>query len=114
MLKASYLGLFIALLFCRSNAYAESTANKCTDGKQITYANMPCEKLGLKSIGPVKDAVIVVPATKIPKKNPPADPEKKHFEKNDAQAAGVSEGDAPEPPAIIKPVNPMVEKMLQW
>jgi len=35
--------------------------HKCTDGRQITYTSEPCEKTGLTSAGPIKDAVTVMP-----------------------------------------------------
>jgi hypothetical protein len=83
MLRPSLLGLSFALFFCCPAAHAESTANKCTDGKQITYANMPCEKLGLKTIGPVKKSITVIPAISESEKNPPENPDQKDGEKND-------------------------------
>ncbi|MEJ1959175.1 MAG: hypothetical protein WDM70_06710 [Nitrosomonadales bacterium] len=39
------------------SSHAETTLNKCTDGSQITYTDKPCEKLGLKDAGPIKNAV---------------------------------------------------------
>ena len=62
--------LFIMIFSSYPTANAESVTNKCTDGKQITYANLPCEKLGLKPAGPIKDGVTVVPAAPKPKKIP--------------------------------------------
>ena len=54
MLRHAHLGLSVALLFCFQVSSAEASMNKCTDGKQITYTNEPCEKMGLKSAGLLK------------------------------------------------------------
>lgn len=60
MPRHAYLGLPIALFLCYPVSNAEAV-NKCTDGRQITYTNEPCEKTGLTSAGPIKDAVTVMP-----------------------------------------------------
>ena len=63
MFRPTCLGLSIVLLCCVQTALADSVTNKCTDGKQITYTDKPCEKLGLKDAGAInKDAVTIVPA----------------------------------------------------
>lgn len=111
MLKPSYLGLPIALLFCYQMAHAESTTNKCTDGKKITYANMPCEKLGLRSAGPVRDAVTVVPAPPKPQIIPAEKPAKEPGETEKAPDSDADEIGVPKP-AKIKPINPLIQKML--
>jgi len=56
--------LFLTTLLCHVAAYAEPVTNKCTDGYKITYANMPCEKLGLKTVGHVRNKITVIPALK--------------------------------------------------
>ena len=38
-----------------------AATNKCTDGMQITYANVPCEDMGLRYAGPIKNLVTVLP-----------------------------------------------------
>ena len=106
MLRPSHLGLSIALFFCYPLAHAEPTTNKCTDGKQITYANMACEKLGLKSAGPVKDAVTVVPAPPKPQNNPSENQGKEHDGKGDVPGTDAP-GDGK-----IKPINSL-EKLMQ-
>lgn len=106
MLNPSHIGLSAALFFCYSIAHAESTTNKCTDGEKITYANMPCEKLGLKSIGPVKDAIVVVPAIQQSKPVPSENPDKTRGEKNE-----TSEEIAPQA-VKIKPVTTLIGKLL--
>lgn len=114
MFRLAFAGLSVALYFCQA-AYAESTTNKCTDGKRITYANMPCEKLGLKAIGPVKETVVVVPAIQIPKKNSGDETGKADKAKDDTKASGsddASEADVPRTEKI-KPVNPLIERMLK-
>ena len=107
MLSLLRVGLSIAIFFCYPIARAESATNKCTDGKKITYANMPCEKLGLKSAGPVKDAVTVVPAIQKPKNGPSDNSAKEHEEKGDISGADVPEAEK------IKPVNSLIEKLMQ-
>ena len=63
MFRPTCLGLSIVLLCCVQTALADSVTNKCTDGKQITYTDKPCEKLGLKDAGAInKDEVTIVPA----------------------------------------------------
>lgn len=68
MLRCIHTILSITLFFCFPIANAESATYKCTDGKRITYANQPCEKLELKPAGPIKDGVTVVPAAPKQKK----------------------------------------------
>ena len=68
MLRYIHTLLFIMILSGYLIADAQSATSKCTDGKQITYANQPCEKLGLKPAGPIKDGVTVVPAAPKQKK----------------------------------------------
>jgi len=92
--------------------------NKCTDGKQITYTNEPCEKTGLNSAGPIKDAVTVMPVAPKLQKESSEKPGKEQGDSdetprnkapmNDASGADVSRE------ATIKPVNPLVNKMLKW
>lgn len=109
--------LFAVLILYYPTAQAESTTNKCTDGKQITYANMPCEKLGLTSAGKIKDAVTVVPATPKAKTKPPENSDSAQSEGKDVAAAVVAEGDADvdmPAPVKIKPVNPLIEKLMRW
>jgi hypothetical protein len=91
MLRPSHLGLSCVLFFSYPVAHAESPTNKCTDGYQVTYANMPCEKLGLKTIGPVKNSITVVPATQKSEENLSENSGKQDGEKNDASAADAAE-----------------------
>jgi hypothetical protein len=112
MLRCSRLGLTFALLFCYPAAYAGSIANKCTDGQQITYANMPCEDLGLKSIGPVKNAIVVVPAVQKSKKDSSENPSGEHDNKNDAPKDDASGSDV-SGAGKIKPTNSLIEKLMQ-
>jgi len=89
--RSIYAALFIALFFVNQMSYADSVLNKCTDGKQITYTDKPCEKLGLKDGGAIKNTVTIVQATSItaPKK-PETLQNKSHT--NDESSAAV-EGD---------------------
>ncbi len=76
---------------------------KCLEGRSITYSSTPCEDLGLRPGGEIKDRVTTVPsvkrpasATALPQKPTSARPE------NDV--------DLPRPPTV-KPVNPLIEKL---
>lgn len=83
---------------------------KCLDGKAVTYSNTPCDKLGLKSAGEVRDRVTTLqmappPAAKGATKGPAA-----------PAAAGKpgtvpgNEIDLPKT-STVKPVNPLIEKL---
>ena len=97
---------------------AEARMNKCTDGRQITYTTEPCEKTGLSSAGPIKDAVTVMPIVPKPQSDSSDKSVVVHGEnidvsenkapKNDDSGADVSRETA------VKPVNPLINKMLNW
>src|SRR5574340_123549 len=117
MLRPAHLGLSIALFFCYPIASAEAAMNKCTDGRQLTYTNEPCEKMGLSSAGPIKDAVTVMPAVPKPKNDQAEEPGNAHGEGNDAprnKASGDGSGEDVSRAATIKPANPPVNKMLDY
>lgn len=107
MLRPSHLVLSCALFLCYPVAHAESTTNKCTDGKQVTYANMPCEQLGLKSIGPVKNAITVVPAIHQSEENLPENSGKQDDEKNGASATEAAET------GKTNPAKSLLEKIMR-
>ncbi len=118
MLKSAHLGLFAVLFFCYSIADADASMNKCTDGKQMTYTNEPCEKTGLNAAGPIKDSVTVVPAATVSKKESSENSGKEHAEGSEISGKKVSMNDdsgteVPRAPAI-KPVSPLLDKMLNW
>ena len=62
-----HLLLFITLTIVCKLVFADVVMNKCTDGTQITYTDKACEKLGLKSAGPLNYSVTIIPATPLPK-----------------------------------------------
>ena len=97
----------IALFFCFPFALAEAATNKCTDGRRITYANVPCEEMGLKSAGPVKSLVTVVPATPTAEEQDKVDGAGEYKASKDETAE-----DMPSKGATIKQVNPSVKKLL--
>jgi hypothetical protein len=66
MFKRIHFFLFIALILSCKLVCADSIMNKCTDGREITYTDKPCEKLGLTSAGPMNYSVTIVPATPVP------------------------------------------------
>lgn len=107
MLK--YLKLLAGLVLCLSVSPAGAAAYKCTDGKNITYATQPCDELGLTSAGTVKDTVTVMPATPVEKSS------EKASEKGIQRMINDDSGeDTVRKDSTIKPVNPLVQKMLDW
>jgi hypothetical protein len=67
MNRKARFALPVALLLFHQLAFADALLNKCTDGKEITYTDKTCEKLGLTNAGPInRDNVTIVPATRIP------------------------------------------------
>lgn len=81
---------------------------KCLEGRSVTYSSSPCDELGLKPGGEIKDRVTTVPAVRRPAAS--GKPEEGGAK---ARAASADNGvDVPRP-AAIKPVNPLVEKLLK-
>ena len=73
------------------------TYNCVDERRQVTYSNVVCEKQGLRDAGPVADRTTTMPFTEPARKPAAANPA--------AQ---------PEPPAgQIKPVNPLIEKLVK-
>ncbi|MBI5626940.1 MAG: hypothetical protein HY935_07075 [Nitrosomonadales bacterium] len=114
MPRHAHLGLSIALFFCLPISNAEAGMNKCTDGRQITYTNEPCEKTGLTSAGPIKDAVTVMPLIPKNQTDPSEESGKENganniprnkAPRNDDSGADVSRD------ATTKPISPLVDKM---
>jgi hypothetical protein len=110
MLK--YFKLLAGLVLCLSVFPAGAAAYKCTDGKKITYATQPCDELGLQSSGVVKNSVTVMPATPVEKPVEKA-PEKGIQQMINDSADGSGE-DTVRKASTIKPINPLVQKMLDW
>lgn len=65
--------------------------NKCTDGKQLTYTDKACEKLGLKDAGTINPTVTIVPAFQIPAPAKREAPQNKSRESNVSPSAPDSE-----------------------
>jgi hypothetical protein len=110
-------GLSIAVFFCYPLHNAQAALNKCTDGKQITYTTESCEKAGLSPAGPIKDAVTVMPL--VPKtQNDPSGKTGQGQENAKASKNNASYDEDPDAAVpretTIKPVNPLVNKMLKW
>lgn len=118
MPRLARFGLPLAIFFCLPIPDAEAGLNKCTDGKRITYTTEPCEKTGLTSAGPIKDAVTVMPATRISQNDSSEKSGKGGVEGNDVSGnkASVNDDSGADAPkeATIKPVNPLVNKLLNW
>ena len=78
---------------------------KCADASgRITYASEACERQGLKEVGPVRDRTTVVPGSPAAKAGAQ--------EARPAEKKG-GEPDAPGRAATVKPVNPLIEKVLR-
>ena len=93
MARAIYFCLSIGLFFWYQLSCAETIMNKCTDGREITYTDKPCEKLGLTSAGPLNYSVTIIPAIPVPKA--PRDKVKaKDIAAPEAPASSVVESDA--------------------
>ncbi len=80
MLKLARFVLPLAVFCSYSISDALAALNKCTDGKRITYTTDPCEKTGLVSAGPIKDAVTVTPHFSKPRSDSPGEPGKARVE----------------------------------
>ena len=117
MSRTARLGLSVAVLFFCPMSSAEAVVNKCTDGRQITYTTEPCEKMGLNSAGPIKDAVTVMPLAPKPRDDASGKTDKESRGNNNApkiDPAGDDSGSDVPRDITIKPVNPLVKKMLDW
>ena len=87
-------------------ASAGQTMYKCADAqRRITYSNQTCEKQGLKDAGPVADRVTSMPFAPAQKPAPRAEPVKPPAAGDEAEVGRGS--------AQIKPVNPLIDKLLK-
>ena len=107
-LAALSAALSFGLLAAPGVANAQ-TMFKCLKGTAVTYSNTPCDQLGLKSAGPVRDRMTTLPmgnsSQAAQAKGPPggAGKPKTGMEK-------ANEIDMP-PVSSVKPVNPLIEKL---
>jgi hypothetical protein len=91
MVTKARFALPIALFFCHQLSCADTILNKCTDGKEITYTDKPCEKLGLDNAGPIsRETVTIVPATRIPQM-PQKSGDKQAADQPESQVAAEAE-----------------------
>lgn len=82
--------------------------NKCTDrAGRVTYASESCESQGLKRAGSIRDRTTVVPGSA------PAAARKSDSAKAAAKIPGAGESELGGSPVQIKPVNPLIEKLLK-
>ena len=111
MPRLASLGLLLALFFCFPDAKAE--LNKCTDGRQITYTTDPCEKTGLTSAGPIKNAVTIMPLFPKPRDGSADEPGKEHMENNSAQKVALDGTEASDTGAsgesAVKPASTQIK-----
>ncbi len=100
-----HCGLGALLVAWSISATAQSTF-KCRDARgRVTYSNISCATQGLKDAGPVADRTMTVPMG-TPKK-PPSQEAGKSPAKVDPEIGPMPS------PAQIKPVNPLIEKLLK-
>ena len=99
-----------ALLVAGATAGAAQTTFKCVDGRgSITYSNVVCDKQGLKDAGPVAERTTTLPLPPLPATPPPRE---RKADKSD-KAAAKDDVEADRPAAQIKPVSPLIEKILK-
>lgn len=100
----AYLWLLIAVVTPGTAGAQE--LYKCLQGSAVTYSSSPCEKLGLKPGGEIRDRVTTLPLGSAKDGKGPRAPRDAA-----AKAAGKeNEVDMPSTSAI-KPVNPLIEKL---
>ena len=102
MLKFVIRCLSVALCCGFHISFAESVLNKCTDDNQITYTDKPCEKLGLKNAGPLKNSVTEIFA-----------PNKPQISEKDTHENKVSDAKASKPEQV-KPVKLLLDKAMKF
>ena len=102
--------MFVFLALGSASAAAQ-TMYKCTDAQgRVTYSNEACDKQGLKDAGTVANRITTMPLGPAPSAAKPA--------------ASATAGKAPAARALddaevsssttqIKPVNPLIEKLLK-
>ena len=100
------IGAFLCLVLYAAAGAAQTTFKCVDERRKITYSNIPCEKQGLKDGGAVAERTTTLPMAPARKAAAPAPP-----------AAAAAKGDSeigPTPsPAQVKPVNPLIEKLLK-
>jgi len=95
-----------AWLACWAPSSAAQTMYKCLDAqRRITYSNLTCEKQGLKDAGPVADRVTSMPFAPAQKPAPRAEPVKPPAARDEAEVGRDG--------AQIKPVSPLIDKLLK-
>lgn len=87
---------------------AQAELYKCTDGHATTYSSTACDKLGLKSAGAIRDRLTIINAPaaarqEAPKSNAPATTTSAEDEEQRARKSA----------AAIKPINPLVDRLVK-
>ncbi len=102
------------LMAASAPAGADPLTFKCSDARgRTTYSNIRCEKQGLKDAGEVADRTTTMPLGPAQKAPPPRE--------RTAVPAAAPDTTPPKsdadvdtaPPAQIKPVNPLIERLLK-
>ena len=84
--------------------------SKCLDRDgHVTYSSARCEAQGLKSAGPIRDRTTVMPAP-VARRDVAKDPGGKAAAARDAKDPG---GELRGSPVQIKPINPLIEKLVK-
>jgi hypothetical protein len=103
-------GALFAILALWAAAGAAQTMYKCTNAQgRVTYSNETCEKQGLKEAGKVADRVTTMPFTEQSRSAGRKDtatpiPSRGRDEDEGGRSSGGTQ---------IKPVNPLIEKLLK-
>jgi len=106
-MRMLWLGAAVGVLTGTSAQAAE--LSKCLDRKgQVTYSSERCEAQGLKSAGPIRERTTVIPGVPAAARREPA----REGGAKDAAAKDAG-GELRGSPVQIKPVNPLVEKLLK-
>ena len=99
-------GAYFLFLLLWAPIGSAQTMYKCVDNqRRITYSNITCEKQGLKDAGPVADRTTTMPSAPAPKSAPRAEPPKPAAPQDDAEVGRSA--------TQVKPVNPLIEKLLK-
>lgn len=94
---------FILAVFCSVEAHAQQLY-KCRDaGGRITYSNVSCEKQDLKDAGEIRERSTVLPMA----------PKAGAAQGERAQRKGDGEDEVIRSPAQVKPVNPIIERLVK-
>lgn len=100
--------LYGAIAALAAGSLTAAELSKCLDRSgHVTYSSERCEVQGLKSAGPIRERTTVIPAP-----GTSARPAARDFVQKEAAGKDAG-GELRASPVQIKPVNPLVEKLLK-